>query len=208
MFKTLLAILLLATTCVAQKAENTGKPAADLPAAVSAAIRSNGIRVLDKDGSPLVSLWSAKTVATTKKEVEGANYPQLNLSSFLGVITFESDGKDFRGQPIAKGTYTLRYALLPNDGNHMGVAPNRDFLLLLPLTDSDPATAYTEKQLYRASAKVAGGAHPTVLSLVADDGKAGTATVSTEGFVILHLSLTTSDGDLPVALVVKGSAQQ
>lgn len=208
MFKTLLAILLLATICVAQKAETTGKPAADLPAAVSAAIRSNGIRVLDKDGSALVSLWSAKTVATTKKDVEGANYPQLNLSSFVGVITFEADGKDFRGQPIPKGTYTLRYALLPNDGNHMGVAPNRDFLLLLPLTDSDPATTYTEKQLYRASSKVAGGAHPTVLSLVTDEGKAGTATVSTEGFVILHLSLTTSDGDLPVALVVKGSAQQ
>ena len=70
-----------------------------------------------------------------------------------------------------KGTYTLRYGLLPNDGNHMGVAPNRDFLLLLPLlTDSDPATVYTEKQLYRASGKVAGGAHPTVLSLIAAEG--------------------------------------
>jgi hypothetical protein len=208
MLKTFLAFLLLTTFCVAQKAEPEGKPAQELPAPIRSALQDHGFRVLDKDGSPLVSVWLAKTVKTTRKDVEGANYPQFDLSSFVGVLTFDSDGKDLRGQSIPKGTYTLRYALLPNDGNHMGVAPNRDFLLLLPLTDSDPATAYTEKQLYRASAKVAGGAHPTVLSLVADEGKAGMVTTSSEGFVVFHFSLATSDGELAAALIVKGVAQQ
>ena len=193
--------------CMAQKAELVANP--DVPQAVAAAVQEHGFRALDKDGTPRVSIWLAKTVKVTKKDVEGANYPQLDPSSFVGVIRFESDGKDFRGQSIAKGTYTLRYALLPNDGNHMGVAPNRDFLLLLSLiTDSDPATPYSDKQLYRASAKVAGGAHPTVLSLVAEEGKPGTVTTSSEGFVVLHFSLSTSDGELPMALIVKGVAQQ
>lgn len=207
MYRILFAILLLTSLCVAQKLEPTGKP--DVPDAIKAALQDKGQRILDKDGTPLVSLWLAKSVKTTKKEVEGANYPSLDSSSFIGAITFEQDGKDFRGQTIPKGTYTLRYGLLPNDGNHMGVAPNRDFLLLLSLiTDSDPSATFTDKQLMRASAKVAGGAHPTVLSLVADEGKPGTVTVNDQGFVVFHAALTTTDGELPLALIVKGVAQQ
>ena len=201
------AFLLVAGFCQAQKVEPAGKP--DLPAPIASAVQDHGIRVFDKDGAPLVSLWLAKSTSTSKKDVEGANYPQINPSSFMGAITYEADGKDFRGQAIPKATYTLRYGLLPNDGNHMGVAPNRDFLLLLPLLgDSDPATVFTEKQLQRASAKVAGGAHPTVLSLIPAEGNPGTVSVSPEGYVVLHFSWPTSEGELPAALVVKGVAQQ
>lgn len=201
------ALIFVATFAAAQKVDPIGKP--DVPPAFAGALQDHGLRVLAQDGTALVSLWLAKSVKTSAKEVEGANYPQLDPSSFVGAIRFEAEGKDFRAQTIPKGTYTLRYALLPNDGNHMGVAPNRDFLLLVPLaTDTDPTTVYTEKQLHRASAKVAGGAHPTILCLVADDGKPGTATLSSEGLVVLHLSLTTSSGELPAALVVKGVAQQ
>ena len=207
MLRTVIAFLLLSSFCAAQKIEPAAKP--DVPAGIAAAVQEHGFRVLDKDGTPLVSLWPAKSVTTTKKEVEGANYPQLDLSDFLGVITFEADGKDFRGQTIPKGTYTLRYALLPNDGNHMGVAPNRDFLLLLSLiSDADPSAVFTERQLHRASAKVAGGAHPTVLSLVADEGKSGTVTTTSEGFLVLHFTSSSPGGDVPVALIVKGVAQQ
>jgi len=209
MLKTFLAIVLLATLCVAQKIEPVAKPPAELPGAIAGAVEAHGFRVLDKDGTPLVSIWLATSVKTSKKEVEGANYPQLDASSFVGVITFDSEGKDLRGQTIAKGTYSLRYALLPSDGNHMGVSPNRDFLLLLPLSsDSDPATVYTEKQLYRASGKVAGTGHPAVLSLIATEGNPGTVSTSAKGYVVLHFSLTTSDGTLPAALIVKGVAQQ
>ena len=207
MLKTFFAVVLLASFSFSQKADPIGKP--DVPSAIAAAVQEHGLRVVDKDGTPLVSVWAAKSVSSSKKDVEGANYPQLDPSSFIGVVTFEGDGKDFRGQTIPKGTYTLRYALLPNDGNHMGVAPNRDFLLLLSLiTDSDPKATFTDKQLYRASAKVAGGAHPTVLSLVADDGKTGTARVNGDGFVVLHFAVATNSGELPLALVVKGVAQQ
>ena len=207
MYRILLVALFLSSFSFAQKAEPVGAP--DVPDAIKTSLLDKGVRVLDKDGTPLVSLWQAKSVQTSKKDVEGAIYPSLDTASFVGVVRFEQDAKDFRGQPIPKGTYTLRYALLPNDGNHMGVSPNRDFLLLLSLiTDGDPGATFTEKQLFKASGKVAGGAHPTVLSLVNDEGKPGTVSVSDQGFVVLHLGLKTSEGELPMALVVKGSAQQ
>lgn len=201
--RNLFAVILLSALCFGQKAEPIGKP--DVPAAIASAVEEHGLRVLDKDGTPLVSVWTAKSVPTSKKDVEGANYASLDVSSFIGVVRFEQDAKDFRGQTIPKGTYTARYDLLPNDGNHMGVAPNRDFLLLMSLmSDADPAATFTEKQLIRASAKVAGGAHPTVLSLVSDEGNAGTVTMNDQGFVVLHVKV----GELPVAVVVKGVAQQ
>lgn len=207
MFKSVIALLLLATVSVAQKIEPAAKP--NVPPALAAAVQDHGFHVFDKDGPALVSLWPAKSVSTTKKDVEGASYPQFDVASFLGVISFDDDAKDFRGQTIPKGTYTLRYALLPDDGNHMGVAPNRDFLLLMPLAaDPDPSGTFTAKQLYRASAKVNGGTHPTVLSLPADDAKPGSVTTSSEGYVVLHFSLPASGGELPIALIVKGMAQQ
>ena len=196
-------MITFATCCAAQTVDPVRQP--QLPDVLHTAVQDPGSRVLDKEGAPLVSLWLAKSVLSSKKEIEGANYPQLPVSAFMGVIAFETEAKDFRGQTIPKGTYTLRYALLPNDGNHMGVAPNRDFLLLLPLTsDSDPHTTYPEKQLYRASAKVAGGGHPTVLSLIADEGKPGTVSATAEGYIVFHGSA----GDVPIALIVKGVAQQ
>ena len=37
----------------------------------------------------------------------------------------------------------MRYALMPDDGNHLGVAPNRDFLLLVRAADDpDPAAVF------------------------------------------------------------------
>lgn len=191
----------------AQKVEPAAKPS--VPDTLLKAVSDQGYKVLDKDGAPIASVWPAKEVKTTKKDVDGANYPQLDLAGFLGVVQFEQDSRDFRGQTIPKGTYTLRYGLLPNDGNHMGVAPNRDFLLVLsPTSDSDPMATYTEKQLYRASEKAAGTPHPAVLSLVADEGKPGTVTTTSEGFVVLHFSVTSSDSPLLVALIVKGVAPQ
>jgi hypothetical protein len=202
-----LVVVLFVTYGFAQKVEPAANPTVSDP--LLKAVNSPGYKVLDTDGTPIASVWPAKEVKSAKKDVEGANYPQLDVAEFLGVIQFEQEARDFRGQTIPKGTYTLRYGLLPNDGNHMGVAPNRDFLLVLsPNSDSDPSATYTEKQLYRASEKAAGTPHPAVLSLVAGEGKPGTVTTTSEGFLVLHFSVNANDGPLTVALIVKGVAQQ
>ena len=38
---------------------------------------------------------------------------------------------DIRGKVVKPGVYTLRYALQPQNGDHLGAAPNREFLLLV-----------------------------------------------------------------------------
>ncbi len=53
--------------------------------------------------------------------------------SLLGaLVVHEEEHYDFRDDPIDPGTYVMRYALQPKDGNHMGTAPFDTFALLLP----------------------------------------------------------------------------
>ena len=71
----------------------------------------------------MCEIWFRAAIPTqTGRNVEGANFPELSSSEFVGVVTFPKQVSDFRGQPIKPGSYGLRYELLPNDGNHMGVA--------------------------------------------------------------------------------------
>jgi len=43
---------------------------------------------------------------------------------------------------------------MPNDGNHLGAAPNRDFLLVVPAaSDGDPSATFKFQELVTMSAR-------------------------------------------------------
>ena len=152
----------------------------------------------------------------------------LAPGEFVGVISFPHGAKDFRGQAIKAGTYSLRYELMPNDGNHMGVAPERDFLLLVPLANETSTATITSGALLTASSAAAGTSHPAVFLLLAPlevektptpstssgqalsppnsggDKGGATAYESPEGYVVF----AGKAGNLELALVVKGQAEQ
>ena len=52
------------------------------------------------------------------------------------------------------GRYTLRYELIPEDGDHLGVSENRDFLLMIPASaDQDPDAVIKFTDLVNLSRK-------------------------------------------------------
>jgi hypothetical protein len=66
---------------------------------------------------------------------------------------------------IKPGVYTLRYGLQPANGDHLGVSPFRDFLLLSPAAfDKDPAAPGHDGTI-ELSKQAIGGSHPGVWSL-------------------------------------------
>lgn len=82
------------------------------------------------------------------------------------------DDSDFREQRIPPGLYTARYSLHPEDGDHMGVAPSRDFAVLSPAALDKDAKANLEfKPLVEQSKKV-GNPHPTILRVEVPEGNA------------------------------------
>jgi hypothetical protein len=202
--------------CAAQngKIENLG-PLTD--GSVSEAVRdtlaSTGYRVALDDGSPFCELWIRKDLpAQPKKDSQDLLYSEFSESTLVGVLHFVRSGNDFRGQTIPPGFYTLRYELIPDDGNHLGVAPNRDFLLLVPTaSDADPKTTFKFDELVSLSRKATGTRHPGPLSLVQPPNAATAPAVSKndQDQWIFSGSMKLASGEhIPFALVVKGSAQQ
>lgn len=183
-----------------------------VPEAARAAINAKGYRVTPDDTTPAIEIWYRKDVAAKPKAAStSAVYDRLTPSALVGVIHFTKASTDFRGQSVAAGFYTLRAALMPDDGNHLGVAPSRDFLLLVPAA-ADPGPDATPKfeELVALSRQASGTKHPAPLSLVpAEGGAAPAITKDDEGHVIFTAPVRLSSGeDLPVALIVKGTAPQ
>ena len=217
-FRNLCLLLLLpATVCIAAVAQAKLEklPAltdASVPAAIRAALDASGARLVRPDGSVLCEIWLRKSLPVGKvAAAKGAAYPEMAESTLLGMISFPNGGKDFRGQAIKPGFYTMRYELLPEDGNHMGVAPTRDFALLLAAgADAGPNAQYDYAQLVKLSAQAAGTNHPAVFVLLAPEaGDTPRTYQNPDGFQVFAGAIQTDGGkNVPVALVVKGQAEQ
>ena len=122
----LLIVLILTAPLLAQsaKVELIGPSPAAVPSDLKAALEGKGYRVTLDDGWT-ADLWLAKDLKLANHDAPGALYPELNDSEFVGVISLTKSMSDFRGQAVPAGTYTLRYQLLPQDANHLGVSPNQ-----------------------------------------------------------------------------------
>ena len=205
----MLLLLLAASALAAPKVETVG-PCADstVPDSVKKALAPTGYRVTLDDGAPL-DVWPPAQVQTSDKPREDATYP-LAPSLFFGVIHFAKNARDARGNAISAGTYTLRYELQPNDGNHLGTSPTPDFLLLVPVAaDTNPAQTYSFDQLVRLSEQVTGKKHPAPFNLVPADAKQfPSVTTDPDDHTILFFKVKTQSGDLPFGLVVKGTAAE
>jgi hypothetical protein len=185
-------------------------------ASVSESIRQTlapkGYRIALDASGPIIEIWYRKEVPVQPKGAStDAVYEQLTPSTLIGVVHFTAVASDYRGQSIAAGFYTLRYALMPNDGNHLGVAPSRDFLLLVPAA-ADPGPEAIPKflDLVALSRQASGTKHPAPMSLVPAEGAAAAnITADEEGHSIFTSVVRLASGaDLPIALVVKGTAPQ
>ena len=211
----LIAIAFSATAnavAVDNKVEQVG-PYAD-PAAsdtLKKALDAKGWRVSLADGA-YCDVWMRTTIAAGKTDQPGAVYASLGESMLVGVVTFAKATTDFRGQSVKPGSYTLRYALHPADGNHMGISPIRDFLIMLPVAmDPNPDASFKFEELSKMSTRVTGTNHPGVLSLVQIDKAPAVPGVSQDdsNHTVFSASLKSQSGAvIPIAFIVKGHAEQ
>ena len=177
--------------------------------ALKKVLEPKGSRVTIGDG-PYCDIWLRAGIAAGKSDTQGAVYTTIGESALVGVITFARATTDFRGQAVKAGIYTLRYAVHPADGNHLGISPIRDFLVLVPVAlDQNPDAQPKFDELTKMSAKVAGTNHPAVISLVqAEAGSAPKLVEEGSHVVFSSKAKSQTGGDLSIAFVVKGIAEQ
>ncbi|MGA1998417.1 MAG: hypothetical protein ABSG52_00365 [Terriglobales bacterium] len=211
-FSALILLLLSSLLAVAQAKLEKIAADASVPAAIRAALDAGGSRLVRPDGSVLCEIWLRKSLPVGRvAAAKGAAYPEMSESALLGAISFPNGGKDFRGQAIKPGLYTMRYELLPEDGNHLGVAPTRDFVLLLEAgADRDPDAQYDFAQLVKLSAQAAGTNHPAAFVLLTpESGTVPRTYQNADSFQVFAGAIKTDGGkNVPIALVVKGQAEQ
>jgi hypothetical protein len=147
--------------------DTAGAPPADLPPAFASLLQQQGVKILASSGSVYCELWlRAKAPSGPKSTDDGVALPTIPQGALLGVIRFTGAAQDRRGQPIKPGVYTLRYSNYPVNGDHQGVAPQRDFALLVPMSlDTDPNATPAFDALVALSTKASGTPHPAVFSL-------------------------------------------
>ncbi len=183
--------------------------ASSVSEAVRGALDSKGVRVIASDGKPLCEIWFRKEIPTVKAEVPNANFGQIPEGTFVGVINFPAGASDFRGQGIKAGYYTLRYGLILNDGNHLGVSSYRDFFLLGLVAEDKDTAALSFDDMVKQSRNASGTGHPSPWNLLPATSSDGLPKIVKNDVehIILEVKVTTKSGPLAIGMIVVGKTE-
>lgn len=149
------------------KAEKVAPPM-EIKEPIRALLGDDAIRVLDEKGGTVSTIWFRKEIpskATPEQIKNGITYREIAATTVIGAIQLPQKWLDYRKQEIPKGVYTLRMAVQPMDGDHMGTAPHNEFCLLCPADKDNKAEAMEVKAMHELSAAAHGATHPAVLLL-------------------------------------------
>jgi hypothetical protein len=185
----------------------SGPAPSDLPAAYTAQLQADGYKILNASGAVYCEVWFVKTAPSGPRSTEDAvTLPTIPQGALLGVIRFGAPAADRRGQSLKAGTYTMRYGNYPVNGDHQGVAPQRDFAVLAPIsTDPDPAAKPAFDAMIAQSRKASNTPHPAVLSIWASGSDVKAPSFAKEGDH--DWVLNAKMGDTPVSIILVGKAE-
>jgi hypothetical protein len=166
-----LGLALAATSFAGDFSFDKVGPAEEAPAAIKALLHDEGYAVKESGGQVIARYWGRKEAFEGEPSKGfGIRYDFIPEGALIALVHFPEKSSDFRAQSVPSGWYTLRYTLHPEDGNHMGVAPSRDFAILTPADkDAEPAKNYSYNGMVELT-KAVGNPHPTVARVELPEG--------------------------------------
>jgi hypothetical protein len=188
------------------KAEPAGTAPSDLAPAFASLMAPKGYKI-SGPGGVFCEVWFRSALPSgPKRPDDSVAFPTIPYGALIGVIRFPAQGADRRGQQIKPGTYTLRYGNYPVNGDHLGVAPQRDFLVMTPAAeDKDPNATPAHEALMEMSKKASGTPHPAVLSMESAPSGGAAGALTKEGDH--DWALTVKAGDTTFGLILVGKAE-
>jgi hypothetical protein len=134
-------------------------------------------------GATRLEFWWVAAVPLDTAPTDQPSWSNVADGTLVGAVRVAETMPEIRGVPVKPGVYTLRFALQPQNGDHMGVSPYREFLLLAPAADDQSPEPAGYKGAVALSKKTAGKSHPAALSLDPPkaDGAPGTVVTNEEG---------------------------
>lgn len=170
----LLAHFLIPVICMAPLAHGAelalevgpADPEEKVAPAIRSELAKETIKLVGDEG-PVYQITLRKTIPLKGAPEEPRTaLKQLAQGTLLGVMVVKGDERDYRDDGIYPGVYTMRFALQPQDGDHLGSAEFPYFALLVPAesdTEVDGLQGYDA--VTEASQEDTATAHPVVISL-------------------------------------------
>jgi len=139
--------------------------AAPAPDEVAASIRStlSGDAIKVTTGAATLELWWARALPVSGSGP--ADWSQVAEGAVIGAVRVTGPFKEIRGKTVKPGVYTLRYGLQPQNGDHLGASPFREYLLLSPAVADVSASPLGFQETVAISKQTLGTSHPAALSL-------------------------------------------
>ena len=165
---TLLTCLLINASTAADLAVKVAdkEPPKELDASIRAKLQTKAVQLLDGE-KPVYEFWfSAEVPLQSKPASAGKALDALKQATFLGAVAVSRDQRDYRDDELRAGIYTMRFALQPQDGNHLGTSEFNYFAVLTPAKIDNKLDGISDyKALVKASSKETSTDHPVILSL-------------------------------------------
>lgn len=212
----LVAFLAAGTTLFGQALTATkaaAPPPVDVAPAIATLLAPDALKV--DVGDVPIQLWWVKTLPLETSPSGTPKWSDVSEGTLVGVASVGGAWHDIRGYVLKSGTYTLRFVMQPQNGDHLGVSPNREFLLLAPAAVDTAPGVTGAKGAVDLSKKAVNRAHPSALSL---DPPVATrpalSPVSNDiGLDGLVFTVPTSfenkpTGELSFGLILRGTIQQ
>lgn len=141
-------------------------PPAELGETIKAELGKQAYTISAGD-KPMYELWLRKAlplksaISSPSKALDA-----IGQTTLMGAMKILGDERDYRDDELYPGTYTVRFGLRPQDGNHLGTSDHLYFAVLIEAkNDQELGKISRSKQLTRASSKTSATDHPMILSL-------------------------------------------
>lgn len=165
----LVVFSIVASARAADYSVKTGSepPPSQIAAPIRGVLSSKPVQLMEGD-KPVLQIWFRDPLPLkSKPSSPSASLESIAETTLLAAVSVEGTGlKDYKDNDIPKGVFTARFALQPQDGDHLGTAEFNTFIVLIG-TDSDKAldtfTKFTP--MVKASGKLTSSGHPVVMSL-------------------------------------------
>lgn len=175
----------------------TEKPPAELSAGVQSRLAPVAKVVV---GQATLEIWLVRQL---EKNGEGPGWSSVESGTLAGALRVSGSFKEIRGKVVKPGVYTLRYGQQPQNGDHLGISPFREFLLISPAAlDTDPKVLGFDG-VVAFSKEVIGTAHPASLSIDPPEDAPG-AVLSTYQNESGHDGVVMQIGPIKFGLIVAG----
>jgi hypothetical protein len=137
-------------------------PPTELADPIEALMATGGLRV--SSGGKVLEFWWVKSLPLKPASTD-VTWSAVEEGTLVGTVRLSDSYLDIRGKTIKPGIYTLRYGIQPQNGDHLGVSPYRDFLLLSPAATDNATSALGHDGTIAIAKQTLGASHPACWSI-------------------------------------------